>query len=133
MTPPVRTSGQITQPVLTEKIDRLTETTDRIECALTTHIEQERQNRERYLVDHAQLDNKANAAHTRIDRLEGALSDFQKTTQANIEALRVAVQDGEKQTASVILWMKLIAGILSPVGLAVLIWVLQQLLDLIKP
>lgn len=107
--------------VLGEKIDRLMDAFAKLECSVTEHIELERRNREQYLVDHAKVEQTAQAAHSRLDRLEPV-----------VEELRRAVQTNERQTATMNQRLGLIVAILSPIGLAVLYWLIQQILTLVK-
>lgn len=108
--------------VVIERIDRLTDAIAQLDSSMAAHMEQDRKNREAYLVDHAVVEQSTRAAHSRLDKLEPVVDELRRAVQANAT-----------QTAAISQRLGLLVAIVSPIGLGVVVWLVEQLLGLIKP
>ena len=103
--------------LLAQKIEQLMGAFTKLECAVSGHIAEERRNREDYLKEHALVVQSAKAAHERIDKLEPRVT----TLEEEMNTYKAAIALTNQRLGWII-------AIISPVGLAVIAYVMQQVL-----
>jgi len=116
MTP---TAGQTS--VVLERIEGIRCDISELKGTLNAHMADERRAREEYLVDHAAVTSKADAAHRRLDELEPTVKAM-KDTIAKLERATL------ENTAAQKLQTAILAFIASAIGL----WLINQFLGLLK-
>lgn len=123
MTPPTNTSNA----VILERVEGVRCDLAKIDTLMTTHIEQERKAREAYLIEHASVVQKADAAHRRLDvleptvmKLQEGMTKLEKATEANTAA--------QKAQTIRLNW---IFSVLTFIAAAIGTWLISQILGLL--
>jgi hypothetical protein len=114
-------SNQSSNAVVLERIDGLRCDVSEVKGILSGHIADERKVRETYLVDHADVVAKADAAHRRLDLIEPIVIELQRNVQTNNVQLAAMNQK-----------LGYVITILAFIGMALGAWLIGQFLGLIS-
>ena len=106
--------------VILERIEGLRCDMSELKGILNAHMADERKAREEYLVDHAAVVQKADAAHRRLDVIEPIVTELQRGMAQN-----------NKQLESMNVKLGYVVAILGTIGTAVGLWLIGQLLGML--
>jgi hypothetical protein len=106
--------------VVLERIEGLRCDVSEVKGILAGHIADERKARENYLVDHAEVKAKADAAHRRLDTIEPIVMDLQRSVATNNVQLTAMNQK-----------LGYVITILAFIGMTIGAWLIGQFLGLI--
>lgn len=123
MTSPTNSSNA----VILERVEGIRCDLAKIDTLMTTHIEQERKAREAYLIEHAAVVQKADAAHRRLDVLEPTVLKLQETINYLRDATKANTEAQKAQTQR----LSMIFTALAFICTVVFGWVLNQILSLL--
>lgn len=117
-------SDQQTRPntaVILERLEGLRCDVSEVKGIMSAHMADERKARDEYLVEHAAVNSKVDAAHRRLDQLEPDVKSMKDTISKLEKAMTENTTAQRIQTA-------ILAFIASAIGL----WLINQFLGLLK-